>query len=68
MNEATEKKKVIFSAVKPTGALTLGSYAGALKNWIAMQNAYECFYCVADMHSIFGKTLSRCLPCISLWA
>lgn len=52
MNEATEKKKVIFSAVKPTGALTLGSYAGALKNWIAMQNAYECFYCVADMHSI----------------
>ena len=52
MNEATEKKKVIFSAVKPTGALTLGSYAGALKNWIAMQNEYECFYCVADMHSI----------------
>lgn len=47
-----EKKKVIFSAVKPTGALTLGSYAGALKNWIAMQNDYDCYYCVADMHSI----------------
>ena len=45
-------KKVIFSAVKPTGELTLGSYAGALKNWLAMQNDYECFYCVADLHSI----------------
>lgn len=43
---------MIFSAVKPTGTLTLGSYAGALKNWIAMLDAYECFYCVADMHSI----------------
>lgn len=46
------KKQVIFSAVKPTGALTLGSYAGALKNWLAMQEQYDCFYCVADMHSI----------------
>ena len=46
------KKKVIFSAVKPTGAPTLGSYAGALKNWLAMQEDYDCFYCVADMHSI----------------
>ena len=46
------RKKVIFSAVKPTGALTLGSYAGALKNWLAMQSEYDCYYCVADMHSI----------------
>ena len=45
-------KKVIFSAVKPTGALTLGSYAGALRNWIAMQDEYTCYYCVADLHSI----------------
>ena len=48
----TSDKKVIFSAVKPTGALTLGSYAGALKNWIAMQDDYNCYYCVADLHSI----------------
>lgn len=47
-----DAKKVIFSAVKPTGTMTLGSYAGALKNWLAMQEDYECFYCVADMHSI----------------
>lgn len=44
--------KRIFSAVKPTGTPTLGSYAGAIKNWIAMQDSYECFYCVADLHSI----------------
>ncbi len=52
MNGDNEKKKVIFSAVKPTGAPTLGSYAGALKNWLSMQEEHECFYCVADMHSI----------------
>ena len=52
MTVENEKKKVIFSAVKPTGAPTLGSYAGALKNWLAMQEDYNCFYCVADMHSI----------------
>ncbi len=52
MNEAKEKKKVIFSAVKPTGMPTLGSYAGALKNWLKMQEDYDCFYCVADLHSI----------------
>lgn len=52
MEEA--KKKIIFSAVKPTGSMTLGNYVGALKNWVAMQSdsQYECFYCVADLHSI----------------
>jgi len=48
----TIRKKKIFSAVKPTGSPTIGSYAGALKNWIAMQDAYDCVYCVADLHSI----------------
>lgn len=52
MTDENEKKKVIFSAVKPTGALTLGSYAGALKNMVAMQADYDCYYSVADMHSI----------------
>ncbi|MDE7395654.1 MAG: tryptophan--tRNA ligase [Clostridiales bacterium] len=53
--EAEEaKKKVVFSAVKPTGSMTLGNYAGALANWVAMQSdpSYDCFYCVADLHSI----------------
>ena len=54
--EAVEqaKKKVVFSAVKPTGSMTLGNYAGALSNWVAMQAdpSLDCFYCVADLHSI----------------
>ena len=50
--EETERKKVIFSAVKPTGTPTLGSYAGAFKNWLKMLDEYDCYYCVADLHSI----------------
>jgi tryptophanyl-tRNA synthetase len=46
------KKKVIFSGIKPSGALTLGSYLGALKNWVALSGEYECYYCIVDMHAI----------------
>lgn len=47
-----ENKKVIFSGMQPSGALTLGNYLGALKNWVKLQNEYECYYCVVDMHAI----------------
>ncbi len=47
-----EKRKVIFSGIKPSGALTLGSYLGALKNWVALSDEYECYYCIVDMHAI----------------
>lgn len=50
--ENAERKKTIFSGVKPTGELTLGSYMGALKNWVALQEQYNCLYCVVDMHAI----------------
>ena len=45
-------KKVLYSAMQPTGNLTLGNYLGALKNWVTLSDEYECFYSVADMHSI----------------
>jgi tryptophanyl-tRNA synthetase len=45
-------KKVLFSAMQSTGNLTLGNYLGALKNWVALSDEYECFYSVVDMHSI----------------
>jgi tryptophanyl-tRNA synthetase len=45
-------KKSIFSGMQATGTLTLGNYLGALKNWVELENEYECFYCVVDMHSI----------------
>ena len=47
-----EGKNKIFSGMQPTGSLTLGNYLGALKNWVALQNKYDCYYCVVDMHAI----------------
>lgn len=45
-------KKIIYSALKPTGGLQLGNYIGALKNMVRLQDEYNCIYTVADMHSI----------------
>ena len=45
-------KKVLFSGMQATGNLTLGNYLGALRNWVALSEEYECFYSVVDMHSI----------------
>lgn len=45
-------KKVLFSGMQATGTLTLGNYLGALKNWVALSDEYECFYSVVDLHSI----------------
>ena len=42
----------IFSGVQPTGNLHLGNYLGAIKNWVGMQNDYECIYCIVDLHAI----------------
>ena len=50
--ENQERKKRIFSGIQPSGELTLGSYMGAIKNWVALQDEYECFYCIVDMHAI----------------
>lgn len=45
-------KKRILSGIKPSGELTLGSYLGAIKNWVELSSDYECFYMMADMHAI----------------
>ena len=47
-----EGKKKIFSGMQPSGSLSLGNYLGALKNWVALQDEYDCYYCVVDMHAI----------------
>lgn len=44
--------KRIFSGAQPTGRLHLGNYLGALKNWVALQNDYDAFYCIVNLHSI----------------
>ncbi|MBR5923505.1 MAG: tryptophan--tRNA ligase [Clostridia bacterium] len=47
----SEKKKVL-SCIQPSGMLTLGNYLGALKNWLKMQEEFDCTYAVADLHAI----------------
>ena len=51
MTEMGEKKRVL-SCIQPSGMLTLGNYLGALKNWIAMQDEFDCTFAVADLHAI----------------
>ena len=46
------EKQKIFSGIQPSGELTLGSYMGALRNWIALQEDYDCLYCIVDLHTI----------------
>lgn len=51
-NQTKEPKKIILSGIQPTGVFTLGNYIGALKNWVSMQDDYNCAYMIADMHSL----------------
>lgn len=48
----SEERKVIFSGIQPSGNLTLGNYLGALKNWVSLQDEYDCYYCIVDLHAI----------------
>jgi tryptophanyl-tRNA synthetase len=45
-------RKRVFSGIKPSGELTLGNYLGALRRWVAMQDAYENYFCIVDLHAI----------------
>lgn len=47
-----KEKKLIYSAIQPSGMLTLGNYLGALRNWVKLQKEYDCIYTVADLHAI----------------
>ena len=50
-----EKKKVIFSGIQPSGELTIGNYLGAIKNWVKLQDEYDSYFCVVDLHAITVK-------------
>jgi tryptophanyl-tRNA synthetase len=54
---SSESRKVILTCAQPSGQLTLGNYLGAVKNWVALQDQYECYFGLADMHSITVKYL-----------
>ena len=44
--------KIVYSALQPSGQLTIGNYLGSIKNFKSLQDQYECFFNVADLHSI----------------
>lgn len=46
------KKEIVMSGIRPTGFLHLGNYFGALRNYVRMQEEYDCFFMVADLHSL----------------
>ncbi len=52
MEEVKETKKRMLSGIQPSGDLHLGNYLGAIKNWADRVNDYECYYFMADMHTI----------------
>jgi len=45
-------KQRVFSGIQPSGQLHLGNYLGAIRNWVALQDDYECLYCMVDLHAI----------------
>ncbi len=45
-------KKIVFSAIQPSGELTLGNYLGMMKSWMGMQEEFECVFALADLHTI----------------
>ncbi|MCI8442603.1 MAG: tryptophan--tRNA ligase [Provencibacterium sp.] len=47
-----DEKKIMLSGIKPSGDLTLGSYLGAIRNWAARAEEFDCYYFMADMHAI----------------
>ena len=47
-----EEKKIMLSGIQPSGDLHLGNYLGAIKNWADRVNEFDCYYFMADMHTI----------------
>jgi len=45
-------RRRIFSGIQPSGGLTIGNYLGAIKNWIKLQEEYDCLYCIVDLHAL----------------
>ncbi|MEX1307548.1 MAG: tryptophan--tRNA ligase [Eubacteriales bacterium] len=67
-----DEKKIIFSGVQPSGTPTLGNYIGAFKNWVKLQDEYNCYYCAVDMHAITirqnaAEFRSACLDMLAIF-
>jgi tryptophanyl-tRNA synthetase len=53
------EKKIVFSGVQPSGALTIGNYLGAIKNWVELQDEYDCYYCIVDLHAVTVPQIAK---------
>lgn len=68
-----EDKKTIFSGIQPSGVVTIGNYLGALRSWKDLQNDYNCYFCVVDLHAITvrqtpAELRKRCLELYAQYA
>jgi len=69
------KKPIVMSGIRPTGYLHLGNYFGAIRNYVRMQDEFECFFMIADLHSLtthpdtkelrsnVHRVLAECIAC-----
>lgn len=48
-------KPIVFSGTQPTGKLTVGNYIGSIRQWVNMQNSYQCIFCIVDLHAMTNK-------------
>jgi tryptophanyl-tRNA synthetase len=48
----TQGKSRVFSGIQPSGELHIGNYLGAIKNWVALTETYDCIYCIVDLHAV----------------
>ncbi|HOP61434.1 MAG TPA: tryptophan--tRNA ligase [Candidatus Saccharicenans sp.] len=55
---AQTKKKIVFSGMRPTGALHLGNYVGALRNWVKLQETHHCFFGIVPWHALSSEYLN----------
>ncbi|MDX7987308.1 tryptophan--tRNA ligase [Xenorhabdus sp. 12] len=52
VNKTNSQKPIVFSGAQPSGELTIGNYMGALRQWVKMQDDYDCIYCIVNQHAI----------------
>ncbi|MFZ1574789.1 MAG: tryptophan--tRNA ligase [Chromatiaceae bacterium] len=67
MNSATTSNDRVLSGMRPTGRLHLGHYHGVLKNWVALQHEYTCFFFVADWHALTTHYEDPSIIPASIW-
>lgn len=57
---------IVFSGIQPSGAMTIANYIGALRQWVSMQDDYQCIYCIVDLHAITTRQNAQKLHKTSL--